>query len=186
MTTEEWMFLLLNVIWLMEFILFKNPGTKKTSPGQERKSFYYILFSILLTIGICIGIQEWRIVHSPSLFLQWISLFLYGTGIFLRYWSMLVLKQEFTRHVHVSPSKMLVSHGPYHLVRHPLYSGLLLCMIGISFYLAFWIGVAATILLVLQSILYRIKLEEKMLENVLGSQYIHWKTKRWILLPWIY
>lgn len=186
MTTDEWIFLLLNIIWLLEFILFKNPRTKEKSPRQERKSFYFILSSILVTIGICISLREGQAVPLPSLILTWFSLFLYGAGIFLRYWSMLVLKQEFTRHVHVSSSKTLVGHGPYRFIRHPLYSGLILCMIGISFYLAIWIGLAATIILVLPSILYRIKLEEKMLENVLGSTYVQWKNKRWILLPWIY
>ncbi|MFK3936423.1 methyltransferase family protein [Alkalihalobacillus sp. NPDC078783] len=186
MTTEEWIFLFLSMIWLLEFILFRNPQSKEKSPRQELKSFYYILFSIILTIGLCIGLQEWQVVTHLFLFFQWLSLFLYGAGMFLRYWSMLVLQQEFTRHVHVSASKTLVSHGPYRFVRHPLYTGLCLCMIGISFYLASWIGLVVTLVLVLPSILYRIKLEEKMLENVLGSQYVQWKNKRWILLPWIY
>ena len=186
MSIEEWFFFCLSLIWLLEFVLFRGARHSGDSHSIEQKSYYLILLSIIATVIGCLIIRETSFVIHTPLFITWLSLFIYGTGIFLRYWSMLTLKHEFTRHVQVSADKKLVSHGPYRSMRHPLYTALIVCMVGLSCYLASWVGLLFTLLLIIPSILIRIKLEEAMLTEALGETYDEWKRQRWILMPWIY
>ncbi|MDQ0206072.1 methyltransferase family protein [Alkalicoccobacillus murimartini] len=186
MDIQEWVFLVLSVSWLLEFMLFRGSRTKTNAQSKEQRSYYLILGTIILCVIVSLLIRELSEITTTHLFFIWFSLILYFIGIFLRYWSMLTLKQEFTRHVQVSADKKLVGHGPYRYMRHPLYTALFICMIGLSSYLASWVGLVTTILLVLPTLLFRIKLEEAMLTEALGGTYDQWKQQRWILLPWIY
>ncbi|TSB47063.1 methyltransferase family protein [Alkalicoccobacillus porphyridii] len=186
MSFNEWLFLILSIVWLMEFLIFKGQRESEKSHSSERKSYYLILFAITITVMASLSFRELSFFTIENASFTWLSLFIYGVGIFLRYWSMLTLKQQFTRHVEVSADKKLVSHGPYRYMRHPLYTALFVIMIGLSSYLASWTGLLITLILVLPALLFRIKLEEGMLTEALGKNYDEWKQQRWILVPWIY
>lgn len=80
----------------------------------------------------------------------------------------------------------LVSHGPYRLMRHPLYTGLFLCVLGISIYLGTIIGILLSVVIMAHVLKKRMVIEEKMLTATLPKHYEEWKQKRWILLPWVY
>lgn len=116
----------------------------------------------------------------------WVGLTVYGCGIALRIWSMILLRGEFTRDVQTSKTMVLVSEGPYKYMRHPLYTGLLLCVLGISLYTQTVAGVALSLFFITYVLSIRIRLEERMLDTALAGAYTNWKKKRWILIPFLY
>jgi len=76
---------------------------------------------------------------------------------------------------HAEPTSLVID-GPYRIVRHPIYCGLFLAMLGWS--LA-WGGVYATFLMPLLYLLFRIeaRIEERQVEKKFGDQYVAYREK---------
>lgn len=76
---------------------------------------------------------------------------------------------------HAEPSR-LVTDGPYGFVRHPIYCGLFLAMLGWSL---IWGGVYSIFLIPILYLLFRIeaKLEENQVEKKFGESYVTYRKK---------
>ncbi|MFB4213748.1 isoprenylcysteine carboxylmethyltransferase family protein [Shouchella sp. JSM 1781072] len=183
----EVLFICLTVLWVSEFFLFRGKRADDEKKEQrENRSFYLIFSCVVICICACILLQylEWTRIDAP--FISIAGVVIYSAGIGLRYWSMFLLRKQFSRHVQTSSTMKLVSNGPYRVMRHPLYTGLFLCVLGVAIYTATVIGVLVTLVVMLSVLLKRIHLEEKMLTATLPNHYETWKQSRWILFPWVY
>ncbi|WP_215143523.1 methyltransferase family protein [Exiguobacterium qingdaonense] len=183
----EWMDLILIVascFWLIETWKFRN--RKEVSDGTiERKSFYFVA-STMIGVFILSLASSVLIETKPPVIQRIIGLTFYIAGVSLRYWGIIHLRHQFTRHVVVRPEDELVSSGPYRYLRHPLYTGLLLITLGFSLYLLHW-GVALFgSMLTSLALLYRIRIEEGMLIRHFGQSYRSWSKSRKRLFPFIY
>ncbi|MFS0788630.1 isoprenylcysteine carboxylmethyltransferase family protein [Shouchella sp. 1P09AA] len=181
------LFISLTVLWVSEFFLFKG---KRASDGkneqQENKSFYLILSCVVACISVCILLQQLEWTRMTVASIPFIGVVIYSGGISLRYWSMYLLRKQFSRHVQTSSSMDLVSSGPYRIMRHPLYTGLFLCVLGVAFYTGTVVGILLTTVVMLTVLMKRIQLEEQMLTATLPKHYDKWKQTRWVLFPWVY
>src|SRR5580693_2870097 len=92
-------------------------------------------------------------------------------GLVLRGWSFKVLGEYFTHTVMVSSDQPVITSGPYRLLRHPSYTGILLASVGVGLTSANWAGLAVMALLSLAVILWRIHIEEDALLATLGDRY---------------
>ncbi|WP_347549154.1 isoprenylcysteine carboxylmethyltransferase family protein [Pseudalkalibacillus hwajinpoensis] len=90
------------------------------------------------------------------------------------------------RNVIVESKLDVVSTGPYRILRHPLYTGLLLSLVGIPLYFGTWVGILISILLLTPILLYRIGVEERMLVESIGDYYREWGKERYRLIPFVY
>jgi isoprenylcysteine carboxyl methyltransferase (ICMT) family protein YpbQ len=81
---------------------------------------------------------------------------LLAAGIGLRAWAFKTLGRYFTFTVMVSSDQPVITSGPYRLLRHPSYTGILLASAGVGPASANWVGLAAMTLLPLAVILWRI------------------------------
>jgi len=107
-------------------------------------------------------------------------------GIVLRGWSFLTLGDYFTFTVQVSDDQQVVHAGPYRLLRHPSYAGILLICAGVGLTGANWAGLAVVVLLPLALLLYRIHIEEGALLSTLGDRYRDYATGRKRLIPLVW
>lgn len=79
----------------------------------------------------------------------------------------------------------VISTGPYAIVRHPMYVGVLIMMTGVPLALGSWIGLAF-LAIILPGLAWRILDEEKLLKKDL-SGYIEYTQKvRYRLVPYIW
>ena len=60
----------------------------------------------------------------------WVGVGLGGLGLIIRLWSVLTLRQRYTRTLLVHEGHAIERGGPYRFVRHPGYLGSLLCLNG--------------------------------------------------------
>jgi protein-S-isoprenylcysteine O-methyltransferase Ste14 len=107
-------------------------------------------------------------------------------GMGLRWWSFRTLGRYFTFDVMTSTDQPVITTGPYRIVRHPSYAGLLLIFTGIVIMYANWLSLAAMILLALLGLLYRIRVEEAALSATLGEAYRTYAASRKRIIPFVW
>jgi len=107
-------------------------------------------------------------------------------GLVLRGWSFKTLGQYFTHTVMVSSDQPVVSTGPYRVLRHPSYAGIILACLGAGLASGNWAGLAGLMLLILMFLLWRIHVEEKALMATLGDRYRVYAAQHKRLVPLIW
>jgi protein-S-isoprenylcysteine O-methyltransferase Ste14 len=115
-----------------------------------------------------------------------ISLAVIWIGIALRWWSFRTLGRYFTFTVMTSANQPVITTGPYRLLRHPSYAGILLILGGIGLSLGNWLSLAALILLPLAGFIYRIHVEEAALSAALGAAYTTYAGGRKRIVPLVW
>lgn len=185
MTALDWIFTATAGIWVIEFVLFRNRGTSEEDP-VEKRSFLLILTALSGTIAAAYIVGEMRAFEQAMPWLKAFGIIFFAGGVFLRYWGILHLKAQFTRHVTVRKGDGIVSTGPYRKLRHPLYTGLLLITIGMAL---FFQSITAAVIggaLVGWTLARRMDSEEAMLLREFGEEYREWMKQRARLIPFIY
>ena len=180
------LFILITMFWWLEFVFFKK---EKETKEKKDKSFIFILIAIVFTIIFSLLLYNFEILNITSNLrstLRVLSIIIYGLGLFIRYWSLITLGNHFSRQIDVEKEQTLVSHGPYRLLRHPSYTGLFLLNLGVQLFISNILGLIAGIIIILIVLIYRMKIEEKQMTDVIGNKYVKWKESRDRLIPFIY
>jgi protein-S-isoprenylcysteine O-methyltransferase Ste14 len=107
-------------------------------------------------------------------------------GAIFRYWSVRTLGQFFTVTVQATDEHRLVDTGPYAVLRHPSYTGILVVYLGLGIALDSWFSVACAVLLPAAAVLNRIKHEEAALRQQLGQQYERYAANTRRLVPGVW
>lgn len=79
----------------------------------------------------------------------------------------------------------LVDSGPYERVRHPLYLATVGVFVGAGAVLGNWLSVALAGLPT-AALVYRISVEERILEDALGKRYSEYQSRTYRLLPGVW
>jgi protein-S-isoprenylcysteine O-methyltransferase Ste14 len=87
--------------------------------------------------------------------------------------------------IQIAEGQTVISTGPYALVRHPMYAGALVMLIGVPLALGSWWGLLI-LLLILPILIWRLLDEERFLRRNLAG-YTEYETKvKYRLLPFIW
>ncbi len=114
------------------------------------------------------------------------GLVLMALGLGLRSWAVLVLGGYFRLTVEVDANQTVVDRGPYRLIRHPSYAGLLLLTTGYGLVLGNWMSIAVLLALPAIALVRRIVVEEAELSGVMGRPYGDYRARTHRLLPGIW
>jgi protein-S-isoprenylcysteine O-methyltransferase Ste14 len=119
--------------------------------------------------------------HEEALALAGTVLVFLGAGLAL--WARLRLGRWFTGTLGVKVAHELASDGPYAVTRHPMYTGLLVMLLGAA--LA-WNSLLTLALAVLMVVPFAIqaRIEEPLLEAHFGEAYRDYRRRVPRLLPW--
>ena len=107
-------------------------------------------------------------------------------GLVLRGWSFKALGQYFTHTVMVRSDQPVIASGPYRVLRHPSYTGIILAAIGIGLASANCADLAGLLLLTLTALLWRIRIEEAALMTTLGDRYRVYAAQHKRLVPLVW
>lgn len=105
------------------------------------------------------------------------------TGVWLRVLSIKALNQFFVSHLALNKQHQLIKSGLYSVVRHPSELGLILICLGISLLTTSVYGLCATLLLILPTSIYRVLLEDKMISDAFGTDFINYQSSVPALIP---
>jgi protein-S-isoprenylcysteine O-methyltransferase len=122
--------------------------------------------------------------HGPVV--GWIGIAAMVSGLALRLWSQAALGRYYTTTLRHAEGQPILASGPYRLVRHPGYAGLLLAWAGAGMATANWAVAAAIALVMAVAYGYRIAAEEAMLRGAFGDRYKEYMARTWRLIPYLY
>ncbi len=151
------------------------------------------LFVVIAGVGIGIGGAviiaahlTWAAIPVGRVAMFVVGIVLMVLGIALRAWSVIVLGRNFTVYVQVRDEQPVVDTGPYRLLRHPSYTGLLLVCLGIGLALGNWLALVVVVVAPTVAILVRIRVEERALLAGIGEPYRRFMATRKRLIPWVW
>lgn len=176
-------------IWLLIEILFGRifRSGKDHKQGLDKKSLLYIWITILFSIGMAVFAATISIFQiSLAIWPFILGVILIYTGIVFRYIAIRTLGKYFTVDVAIHKDHQLIRHGFYRYLRHPSYTGSLITFLGFGFSLNNYLSLALGFLPVLISMIYRIRIEEKVLVCKFRTEYKEYQKDSWRLIPWIY
>jgi protein-S-isoprenylcysteine O-methyltransferase Ste14 len=116
---------------------------------------------------------------------RWLGVVLFAAGGALRLWPVFVLGDRFSGLVAIQPGHTLETAGPYRLIRHPSYLGMLVNALGWALAFRSAVGVLLTLLL-MPPLFARIAAEERLLHAQFGDAYDAYRRRTWRLLPGVY
>ena len=132
------------------------------------------LFGFSMWIGLLIYMinpqwMEWSAFLLPS-WLRWLGAAFGIMAIPLIYWMFSSLGKNVTDTVVIRKEHSLITHGPYRLIRHPMYLFSFLYFTGLSLLTANWF-IWITGLLALALLIVRTPIEEAALIAKFGDEY---------------
>jgi protein-S-isoprenylcysteine O-methyltransferase len=187
MPSIEWqiLFTMLSGLWVLLEIFIGTLGLSAQSIVSDRGSALVTIITCVGAIALATSVRiNWP--DPMSDWTQWVGLLVMAFGLLVRYGSIRWLGPMFTRMVQVLPNHRLVTNGPYSIVRHPAYAGLLLFFIGIGFALGDWLSLLFLTFIPPVGIIYRIKVEEHALLEAFGEEYRAYMHKVRGLVPFVY
>lgn len=129
--------------------------------------------------------NDWTLLSFPlRIKILLISICLFSLG--MRIWAVIHLGRSFSYDIKRPEGGILVTTGPYRIIRHPAYSAV--CILG-SFpglllgSVPGFIGMLTTTVL---TVIYRTAAEEQILEKEFGDLFIEYKSNTYRLFPFIY
>lgn len=112
----------------------------------------------------------------------WVGALVTAIGLLFAFWARLEIGRNWSGTVTIKQGHELITSGPYAIVRHPIYTGLLLAFIGSAVARGDWRGVLAV--LVCWAALWRkLRFEERWMAERFGEQYVVYSQRVPAIVP---
>ena len=162
----------------------KNKPVKATEPSASRLLYgicfvsgFVLLFSNTLPLG---GLRQRFLPRSEWIGLVGIVLSYAGAAIAI--WASFILADNWSARITVKIGHELIRSGPYAYVRHPIYSGILLSVVGTALLVSEWRALLAIVLVAI-SFTMKAKREEAYMTAEFGDLYSDYQQGTGFLLP---
>lgn len=184
----------LRVIWLifLTYWFISSRGVKTTVKSEsflKRFVFYWlplIIAFMLLGPGDWYGTSWLRENFVPHTnFVGALGLSISFAGLVTACWARYLLGTNWSATVQQKADHALITSGPYRLVRHPIYTGLLLMFSGHALIVGDYRAIVAVVI-VFVSLWFKLKKEEALMAQVFGSSYDQYRQSTKALLPGIF
>ncbi len=120
-------------------------------------------------------------MHDP--WLQGIGLAIFVLGLALAVWARMYIGRNWGMPMSEKADPELVTTGPYSTIRHPIYSGIILAMVGTAVAVSLYWLIAVALLGAY--FLYSAVMEERYMADVFPDAYPRYKQSTKMLIPFI-
>jgi protein-S-isoprenylcysteine O-methyltransferase Ste14 len=164
--------------WLLAAFFMKR-GHIPWSRELRIRAVIVVITIVLIRVGVFrhhgLNTNPWR---------AGVGLVLFAVGLGFAVWARLHIGSNWGTPMTQKDEPELVTSGPYHLVRHPIYSGILVAGIGTAVALS-WLWLIAVVLAGVY-FLYSATVEERYLTQQFPDTYPVYKHSTKMLLPFIF
>lgn len=115
----------------------------------------------------------------------WAGAAITAAGLLFAVWARHHLGANWSRAVTLKVDHELITSGPYALVRHPIYTGMLLGFLGCAVARGEWRGLLAVVLVFI-AFWRKLKLEERWMRAQFGEVYLFYARRVAALVPYIF
>jgi protein-S-isoprenylcysteine O-methyltransferase Ste14 len=186
---EELLFRL--VFWLQLAIIFlfnrvlpalhaRKKGERILPDAEAIKNEGRFLFALRFIVGlplavyiVCYSIDPPFMVHLrvgiPS-WLRWSGALVATIGVAFWVYSQAVLDRNWSPQLQIQDGHELMKKGPYAVMRHPLYTGMIVWVLGLALFTAN-VGFMVFAFLSVVLLAARVPREEKMMKDRFGEEY---------------
>jgi protein-S-isoprenylcysteine O-methyltransferase Ste14 len=180
----------LGLIFLVSEILLTltRRSRSKTGTKQDRSTLgtIWLVIAVSVTAGVFVA-QNFRASVLPhERFFVSAGVVLFVAGLILRWWAIITLGRFFTVDVTIEKDHELVERGPFGVVRHPSYTGVLLAFFGFALSLCNWAALLVILVPIGAAFIHRMNVEEAALSRALGTRYADYMKRTKRLVPFIY
>jgi protein-S-isoprenylcysteine O-methyltransferase Ste14 len=182
---------LIVVCWIIFWVywLIASFGSKRSiGPGIRRFA------GVRITIfAIMVLLFRFHAVHKPSSLTsldghnEWVTaigFIVFLAGLSLAVWARVFLGKNWGMPMTQKQNPELITDGPYHYIRHPIYSGILLAMIGCAVASSlFWLII---FFIAGAYFIYSAITEEEIMSKKFPEAYPRYKAKTKMLIPFLF
>jgi protein-S-isoprenylcysteine O-methyltransferase Ste14 len=179
------------VVWIV-FVLYwqiKAADTKATQRLEPAASRIFRALTLLIAI-VLLSIPR---IPLPWLYLQlwpsgywpfWLGAAITVAGLLFAVWARDHLGRNWSHSVTIKQGHELITSGPYALVRHPIYTGILIGFFGMAIAISQVRGFIALVLVFLGFWL-KLRIEEKWMRSQFGETYATYARQTAALVPYV-
>ena len=164
--------------WLVAAFSMKR-GRVQWSRELRIRAVLVVLVIVLVRLGVFRGhgvdSDPWRAA---------VGLVLFALGLGFAVWARVHIARNWGTPMTQKDEPELVTSGPYGLVRHPIYSGILVAGLGTAVALS-WVWLAAVILAGIYFV-YAATVEERYLTEQFPDEYPAYKRSTKMLVPYVF
>ena len=172
------------VVWLMAAFATKKSVYRESRAQRLRYTIPILLGFFLMATGRRLsGPLNHRVIpHLDAL--AWIGVVLCVAGLIFCVWARFTLGRNWSGVVTLKGGHELITSGPYALVRHPIYTGLLTMFVATIIVRGHVAGLIA-IPLVFVSFWVKLRYEEKLMLEQFPNEYASYQQRVKRLVPFI-
>lgn len=179
-TVRTFIFVVWAVFWI--YWLISAMSAKASSARSRRVRPVSLL--IIVAAGVAIRLTHGSSdlgVHSPAL--ETVGVIVFLSGLALAVWARIHLGRNWGMPMTERAEPELVTSGPYRFVRHPIYSGILLGMVGTALATNLYFLIASA--LALAYFAYSATVEERLLTDSFPDAYPSYRAHTKMLIPYV-
>jgi len=181
----DYLWLALGFVWLVGALTVKRTERTQTSSSRMRHlALEVAAFSLVFGRIHWPAWLAWRFVPAQSMPTRWMGLALTATGIGFAIAARLWIGGNWSGRVTIKEQHELIQSGPYAVVRHPIYSGFLLALLGTALVHGELRGLFGFALAALGWVL-KLRTEEAFLSQQFGDAYLDYKQRVKALAPFV-
>lgn len=181
-----WVWLLFLFYWLWSARRVKRSA--RGEPALSRFLKYWLPIAVTIVLmwptslyqGTLLGMRFVPLAWWPAL----LGLGLATAGLLFACWARFILGSNWSAVVQVKEDHELIEKGPYRVVRHPIYTGILLGLFGTSLLLGEWRALLGFAIMFV-SFWRKLRLEETWLGDYFGPAYGEYMQRVKALIPGI-
>ena len=178
----EWLAMV--AVWLIGAIGIKRQVRKQAVSARMPYVLALALAVVLVfTRSLAWGILGWRWIEEGPL-ADYLGLILTSIGIGFAIWARFFLGRNWSSTPGVAEGHQLIRRGPYALVRHPIYSGILLAFLGTAVAKG-RLGPLIGVLIAGVSFYWKLKTEEQFMTEEFGTEYARYRREVRALIPFV-
>ena len=167
-------------------------ASRAVKPVQQRESLasrlsyiapIVLAVFLIATPGLPIPLLRERFVpRDASVFA--VGATLTAAGLLFAVWARRHLGRNWSAVVTIRQDHQLITSGPYAIVRHPIYAGVLLALVGSALAVGEWRALLA-LAIALTSFVRKLRLEERWMREHFGDAYEQYCRRVRALIPFV-
>ena len=132
----------LGLVYLVSELLLTVTRRSRSETGTKQDhstlGIIWPVIAVSITAGFFVALNFPAAALPHGRIFASAGVVLFVAGLILRWWAIITLGRFFTVDVTIEKDHELVERGPFRIVRHPSYTGVLLAFVGLGMSLGNW------------------------------------------------